>query len=433
MFVAVFERFVFYLLILFLPTQLGKHFWPDFSLVSGIRIDYLSPTVYVTDILVGVLFFCWLIRQSYSVKFKNLNLKLQRLTVSFSLLILVLLLNIYLSHNIWSGLYHLLKLLEFSFVGYYVAMTVITFVQFKRIVFFLGIGVIGQSVLAIAQFLKQGSLNGVFYFFGERFFTGSTPGIANASINGELILRPYGTFSHPNVLAGFLLLSMTALLFTFPWTRKFEKGVWITALLFGSSALLLTMSRVAFLLWICLLVIVFLKNISSSSLRTFITVALFGVFIGGLFTTPFGSRFLYTSLTEESFVERIDLMQSSMTLFLKQPLIGIGFGNFIPQLAAIVTPLPLNLYLQPVHNIFLLVLAETGIVGFGIFLWVVSRTYKRLFIIIKQTRGLPYRLFVVLLSLLLILGSFDHYFLTLQQGQLLFSLLLGLAWTSLKE
>src|SRR5476651_2543095 len=47
----------FYLLILFLPTQLGKHFWPNFSFVYGIRVDYLSPTIYISDILFVLLFF----------------------------------------------------------------------------------------------------------------------------------------------------------------------------------------------------------------------------------------------------------------------------------------------------------------------------------------------------------------------------------------
>ena len=41
--------------ILFLPTQLGYHFWPPWAYVFGIRIDYLSPTVYFTDVIVVAL------------------------------------------------------------------------------------------------------------------------------------------------------------------------------------------------------------------------------------------------------------------------------------------------------------------------------------------------------------------------------------------
>ena len=33
-----------------IPTQLGLHFWPEWSKVAGIRVDYLSPVLYLTDI-----------------------------------------------------------------------------------------------------------------------------------------------------------------------------------------------------------------------------------------------------------------------------------------------------------------------------------------------------------------------------------------------
>jgi len=56
-----FSVLFFYLLILFLPTQLGRHFFFDFSFVSGIRIDYLAPTIYLTDILVLLLFIAWVL------------------------------------------------------------------------------------------------------------------------------------------------------------------------------------------------------------------------------------------------------------------------------------------------------------------------------------------------------------------------------------
>ena len=39
------------LIIFLMPTQLGLHFWPLSSLVYGIRVDYLAPTIYFLDIL----------------------------------------------------------------------------------------------------------------------------------------------------------------------------------------------------------------------------------------------------------------------------------------------------------------------------------------------------------------------------------------------
>src|SRR3989338_9410931 len=50
------ENALFFLTLLFLPTQLGRHFWPSFSYILGIRTDYLSPTLYLTDILILLLF-----------------------------------------------------------------------------------------------------------------------------------------------------------------------------------------------------------------------------------------------------------------------------------------------------------------------------------------------------------------------------------------
>src|SRR5215469_9265549 len=49
------ESLLLSLFFLLLPTQLGKHSWPDFSYVSGIRIDYLSPIIYVTDVILVLL------------------------------------------------------------------------------------------------------------------------------------------------------------------------------------------------------------------------------------------------------------------------------------------------------------------------------------------------------------------------------------------
>lgn len=426
------EGILFSLLILLLPTQLGKHFWPDFSIVSGIRVDYLSPTLYGTDIIIFFLFVLWFFQKIQRSKFKTQRYKSE--VNIFAGVLLFLLFNIFVSQNIWNGLYHMLKFLEFSFFTYYVASLIKTIVQIKKIFFLLGVGIVGQSLLAIAQFLKQGSLGGAFYLLGERTFTAATPGIANASINGELILRPYGTFSHPNVMAGFLLISMICLLFSLSWARtRAEKGLWAIFLLFGSSALLLSMSRLAVTLWVVLLTVVFVQQIKKGYSRLFAALVLGGCFCFVLFVTPFGSRLLQTSFTEEAVVQRTELIRTSSALFLQQPVIGVGLGQFIPMLATVQKPLSFGLYHQPVHNIFLLVLVETGIIGLGFFIWFLVKTYKELFgkLEIKSER-LPYRIFMIALSGILILGLFDHYPLTLQQGQLFFSLILGLSWTKLR-
>ena len=80
----------------------------------------------------------------------------------------------------------------------------------------VGLSVILVSWLTVWQSVVQSSVGGIWYFMGERTFTSVTPGIANASLQGSLILRPYAAFPHPNVLAGFLVIMLAYLLFPPP-------------------------------------------------------------------------------------------------------------------------------------------------------------------------------------------------------------------------
>ena len=73
----------------------------------------------------------------------------------------------------------------------------------KKIYLPLTLAVFGEAILAISQFIKGGTLG--LWILGERTFTISTPGIAKFDFYGREFLRPYATFPHPNVLAGFIL------------------------------------------------------------------------------------------------------------------------------------------------------------------------------------------------------------------------------------
>jgi O-Antigen ligase len=432
------ERFVFYSLILLLPTQLGKHFWPDFTLVSGIRIDYLSPIIYVTDVLLGLLFWCAVFRllsRNVRAKRKGQNAKLlakSKKLVIVGIVLLFLLCNCFLAARPLLSLYGLVKLGEFVFFGQYVAQTVKSRSQLQQIALLFSISSICESLLAIAQYIHQGSLNGIFYFFGERTFTGSTPGIANASIGGVLVLRPYGTFPHPNVLAGYLLVSMVL-----AWSFLLRKAnVWIitvgiVSLFLGSTALFLSFSRVAILIWILLLFIILGQTAIRSKIDTItklIAVIFTFLILAGVCLSPFGRevilRFSQTSLTDESVIERTELLSTAFTMIRQHPLIGVGLYNFIPAMAPLQKPMPLGLYLQPVHNIFVLVTAETGIIGFGLFIWSLVVTMVR---IKKQELRIKGTL-TVLLLIIFVTGMVDHYWVTLQQGQLLFAIVLGLCF-----
>lgn len=120
-----FKNYIFLLLIFLLPTQLGKHFWPEWSLVNGIRVDYLSPTIYVTDILIIALFILTIFSKAQSVKRKaqNYSLKLKRfLPVVF--FVLYLLLQAFFPSLSPLSLIKLMKIMEILVFAYLVKMYV---------------------------------------------------------------------------------------------------------------------------------------------------------------------------------------------------------------------------------------------------------------------------------------------------------------------
>lgn len=263
------------------------------------------------------------------------------------------------------------------------------------------LGLFFESTLTVVQFFNHGSLGGIFYFFGERTFNSQTPGIANATIAGSLILRPYATFSHPNVLAAYLLISITMLLFS-----KSSK-VKASLIVLGTIALFLTLSRAAIVAFIAVSPFYLFERLKLKKVFVFLALA----FLAILVLSPIRLRFENLNLTDESVATRISLSKVAIDMFLRKPILGAGLNDFFENANSS----------QPVHNIFLLSLSETGIVGFLFFLWFIIKTYKKN---ISRKNLLA----LTLLSEILFLGFFDHYFLTLQQGQLLFALVLGLCW-----
>lgn len=417
-------RFFFYLLVLFLPTQLGKHFWPNSSFVYGLRLDYLSPTLYLTDIFI-FLIFLFSIAQLLKY-FKNIN---KRNLLIFLLFLLSIALGIVSSKNPLAGWYGFIKFLEFAFLSLYVYLN---FAKFNKTIIFLFLffAIAFESLLSFYQYFNQGSIGGLFYFFGERTFNAQTPGIANASINGQLILRPYATFSHPNVLSGFLIIFM---LYLFLFYKKNTNGkiLLFLGIALGSASLILTLSRVSIILWLFFMLFLFAFSIFEKYKKRQINKKLI-VFILGLviaflfgyllfFNTHLFERIVSTRLSDESIIQRKELIDESLRMFGRNPVMGVGINSFYNNLNFNKLS-SASLLIQPVHNIFLLVMSETGIIGLIAFVY---SFLVILAILIKKGFKKSKYLSLVFLTII-ILGMFDHYFLTLQQGQILLSISFGL-------
>ncbi len=391
------QEVLFYLLILLLPTQLGKHFWPDWSMVNGLRIDYLSPTIYLTDLLILGILGLWGMEALSKIRKQKIKPKI---ILAFTAIVLYLILSSLLVQNQPAAFYKLAKLTEFVLLGIYVAKNRFSLNTFRLL---LSVSIIYSSLLAMAQFLNQGSLGGIFWFLGERTFNAGTPGIAQAVWNGQLILRPYATFSHPNVLAGFLAVTLPVIL----WSKP--KFWWFTFIL-GTMTLFLTVSRSAWLAFgLSLLSVGIIKK--AQPIRLLGLLGLIGS-LGGLVFFSQG----------ESLTLRQDLNLAAIKMIQSFPILGIGPNNFLVKLPDFYEPKNLVRFFQPAHNLYLLIASEIGLIGLIGLICFLVLTYRRLLLTANY-------LLLTTLSAILVLGLFDHYFYTLQQGQLLFTIILGLAWS----
>ncbi len=389
-------------LLVLLPTQLGRHFWPKQAFLFGLKIDFLSPTLYLQDILAIFLILPWI--------WQNRREFFSPRTVFFTLgYLLLAFLNIFISPVPLVAFFTWLRATELILLGVLVSR------QSGFVFSFLGrilpLTIIFEFFLGLAQVWQQSSLGGIFWFLGERSFNIFTPGIARASFLGKVILRPYGTFSHPNSLAGFILVCLILILGKGK-LRVLDKA----AVIAGSVLILLSFSRTvwlaSFILALGWFLFQFKKNLGQKRVSLGFNYTLAAGFIPLVFFF-----FTKTIIDPSSFLVRRDLADYALALVKKAPLLGVGAGQFIIKLSQD-RPVWQSLYwLQPVHNLFLLIASEIGLLGLALFLGLIFLAIRKL------TR--PF----LLLALLAILftGLFDHYWLTLIQNQLLLAIVLGLS------
>jgi len=408
------QKILFQALLFLLPTQVAYHFWPSWALVEGIRVDYLSPAVYLTDIVLFALFFLWTLEWLLDKKRKRP--KFSKRYLLFLAVFIFSLFNAYYAQRPQAALVKWVKVYELAFLTIYIIdkKRMIT----EKLVFTpLSLALIYSSVIAVVQFLLQRTIGGPLYLLGERNFTASTPGIAKALYLGRELMRPYSIFPHPNVLAGFTSVSGFFLL-----RAKGPVFLKVVVGLFSLSVLVLATSLGA---WTALFVVAVFMAAHRLAPKIFkrAAVSLFFlvVFLGILF--PIVIVQFNKINFGESTLRRVELNEAAGKMFSRAPLTGIGLNNFIVELPKASLDAGVTWFLQPIHNIFLLIFVETGILGFLMFVCLFFIGLKKSFQIVGSKA-----LYVFVLLLIIITGSFDHYWVTLQQTQLLLAVFAGFVY-----
>jgi len=416
------EAIIFALVLLFLPVNLAKHFFFDFVYVEGILVDYLIPTVYLTDILIWGLLGIWLFR--FLRRFSTNHLTIQpfsHFSVLYSLFLILLVsvsgLSIFGAVNQPAAFYKWLKLVEYVLFSFYVSKHIDLKKDWPTIVKLLSIGVLFESVLAILQWFKQGSIFG-YYFLGENKYNVSTPGIATFDFFGTKKVRSYGTTPHPNVLGGYLAILL-------PWVfdEIMSKSQMSNLKTQNYSSKLKTLSMGSFVVGLVALYLSFGRSAWVVGILGLLGVLAlnFKGFPSSILHPP--SSVFYSL----SFLRRAELNWIALQMIKDHPLLGVGLNNFTVRMDEYGKVSGWVRFLQPVHNVYLLVAAEIGLLGLVVFVSLLLFTiYGLRFTKPKSLR----RLLFISLSQVLALCLFDHYFWTLQQTSLLFWLMVGLVFAA---
>jgi len=287
-----------------------------------------------------------------------------------------------------------------------------------------------QGIIAVIQYIKQSSLG--LKYLGESFLSPEVYGIAAFKIGEELIMRAYGTFPHPNVLAAFLFVAIYA--FYLIYANWDKENYWLLFFYVPMLAgFVLTYSRLMGFLWVVGIVlrlsfIFFKKKLRKGYLKqnirrlvylTIITVlVLVVIYITNI--EAINGR-LGFSPSEEAYIMRVFYNKKSLESF---SLFGYGIGNHIEWLKSEMPGMPAKNY-QPVHNIYLLILNEVGFFGLASFVWFIIFLSIQYFKNKSFEKIFHYSIYILFASFL-IMGFFDHYLWTLQQGRLMFWFLLGI-------
>ncbi|KKU12407.1 MAG: Lipid A core-O-antigen ligase-like protein enyme [Candidatus Woesebacteria bacterium GW2011_GWA1_45_8] len=409
-FLKIVRKRVLQLFILLLPTQLGYHFWPKWAYVFGVRVDYLSPTLYLTDILAAILLVLWI----HENRKRRVRLSKNNKLVILSILAFL---------NVVFALVSQLAILKWIKIGelYLIARILMEDAELKiheDVVIPLTISTTLILVLAFLQIVLQRSVGGVLYFLGERSFNSGTPGISLYSLFGSQLLRPYATFSHPNSMAGF---AGAVFLFFLGIYKKLIKARPVLFIGMASclGILVLSVSRNAIAALILALVVYLALRRKVAAMERLLKVAFWLAIILGV-GLPVVSNLLLKQqvVLPESISQRLVLADLAGRLFSEKPILGFGANYFIPVVTALVQGSPISWMLQPVHNVPLLFLVEAGAVSFIVFTLIA-------FTFLKTLKKKIQFVFPVLVFILLT-ASFDHYWFTLQQNQLLLAVILGI-------
>lgn len=302
-------------------------------------------------------------------------------------------------------------------------------------------GVLLSSILGIYQFFTQSSF--AFKWLGLAWHDPFAAGTSVVEYGLFRWLRAYGSFNHPNILGGFIVVALFLSLWL--WANAKDKKSDLLAL--GSFVILtvglfFTFSRQAWLIFLVSLIIISLIVFLKKSWRenygwifgkAWVLVIIIAVGLSIPYWPLVKTRFVATERLElQSIQQREQGYKDSWNLIKQHPFNGTGLGTYSLNLA---NDMKKNnqkvLWMpEPVHNVYLLSIAEVGASTAILYFLVILQTAVVVWQRYKLQKNLWSITLGVLFLVILAIGLLDHYTWSIYPGIMLWWVVMALVYSN---
>ena len=378
------KRFWFVIFILVLPLGASKILGSREAMLSVLSKSGVpggaspAPVIFFSDIILLILIIIWATR----LAFQKEKVFLPKPAIFLAAFIFWAGLSFINTVNFSYSGFELLRLINFFLIYIFIANNIKSKKDVKTLVVCLAIGVLLQGIVCTLQYKFQTSVSitGFNYLtevvedkpqYGTIFYG-----------EGDETIRGSGTVGSFNVQAMYFELLMPLLLCMAILFRKNLKGIlFAAAFISGSIGLLFTFSRgglVGAIVGCTALFIIYTqKNLISK--HVFVTLLLL---VSVCFSGLFGRISDFMNTRKGVFQNRIEMSKVGVEMVKDSPLLGFGLNTSVIHLPKYDHKDVTIGY--PVHNYYLIVASEVGLVGLALLLLFYFKTAKIIINIIRS-------------------------------------------------
>lgn len=343
-----------------------------FSYIIPLNTSVLGVTIYPFDLILYPLILVWIV----GFKEKKMIITMEALKINLILCIFVLwlMLTTIFSFDIYASLSNTLLWFRILIISIVISTTYEVWYDLSDVGWMAIILLMTQCSIAIIQFTTQTSFGQLNKYFGEEVAL-----VSYRIIEGQYILRSQGTLGNPNTLGNWIIILLPLSQLNRYSTK--HKIYYNIIFIFGLVTLITTLSRGTTLIFLTLIPVIALfyilynknhniNNIYIILIALAVACLLFIILVSLIGKLNLISDFLMSSARGRKILESINIIKN-------YPLLGTGIDAYRAGRDA------LNLQIGfrdiRVHNIPLLVISETGIIGGGIFMSFFIYYFKTIF------------------------------------------------------